>query len=138
MIRQLLLIALASLIITAVILGAITGLPALDEDTRRKTIGTVVAIIGLVVVLLPFIVSLKGPKFVWWFLSLFFCIVTVLLAAGMVVPFAAMMGMSLSPQPHALVTPEDIVMWGLGALTWVIAWVFAGISLASKSRQQHG
>jgi len=39
---------------------------------------------------------------------------------------------------HALVTPADIVMWGLGALSWVIAWVFAGISLASKSRQRHG
>jgi hypothetical protein len=127
MIRQLRLIALVSLIITSVILGIITGLPALDEDTRRKTIGTA---IGLVVVLLPFIVSLKGPNFVWWFLSLLSCIVTA--------PIAAVMVISLLPQQHALSTNVIIAMWCLGALTWVIAWVFAGISLASKSPQQHG
>jgi Na+/proline symporter len=127
MIRQGLLITFASLVTTAVILGISTGLPVLDEDTRRKTIGTV---IGLVVVLLPFIVSLKGPNFLWWFLSLLFCIVTA--------PIAAVMVISLLPQQHALSTKVVIAMWCLGALTWVIAWVFAGISLASKSRQQHG
>ena len=89
MIRQLLLIALASLIITAVILGAVTGLPALDEDTRRKTIGTAVFTIGLVVVLLPFIVSLKGSNFVWRFLSLFCCIVTVPFCRGEPITAAA-------------------------------------------------
>jgi hypothetical protein len=81
----------------------------------------------IALVLLPFIVSLKGSNFVWRFLSLFCCIVTV--------PFAVV---SLLPQQHELSTNMVIAIWCLGALTWVIAWVFAGISLASKSRQQHG
>ena len=81
----------------------------------------------IALVLLPFIVSLKGSNFVWRFLSLLCCIMTV--------PFAVV---SLLPQQHELSTNMVIAIWCLGALTWVIAWVFAGISLASKSRQQHG
>jgi len=73
------------------------------------------------------LVSLKGSNFVSRFLSLFCCIVTV--------PFAVV---SLLPQKHPLSTNVVIAIWCLGALTWVIAWVFAGISLASKSRQRHG
>jgi hypothetical protein len=63
------------------------------------------AIVIVVLVFLPFIVSLTGSNPVWKFLALLFCIFA---AAG----------------AFALIVP--------GVMCWIIAWIFAGASVGSR------